>query len=99
MRRIGIVLKTKSQRAKDASNILISYLQDKSVDYFIIYSEKGPIDQNLLEKIPDSDLCITFGGDGTLLFASRVIKYRNEYIVWKYVVFSNLSNIKISMIN
>jgi len=69
---IGIVLKDRSTRAVEASNLLITYLKKKSIGYFITPSKKGVIESDMQEKVPLCDLCITFGGDGTLLFATRV---------------------------
>ncbi len=72
MKLIGIVLKDRSTRAVEASNLLITYLKKKSIGYFITPSKKGVIESDMQEKVPLCDLCITFGGDGTLLFATRV---------------------------
>ena len=72
MKLIGIVLKDRSTRAVEVSNLLITYLKKKSIGYFITPSKKGDIESDIQEKVPLCDLCITFGGDGTLLFASRV---------------------------
>lgn len=72
MKLIGIVLKDRSTRAVEASNLLITYLKKKSIGYFITPSKKGVIESDMQEKVPLCNLCITFGGDGTLLFATRV---------------------------
>ncbi len=69
---IGIVIKERSQRAKEAADSLVMYLRKKSIGHFVIHSKKGNMRDSVQNKIPDCDLCITFGGDGTLLFASRV---------------------------
>ncbi len=69
---IGIVIKEKSPRAKEAAENLISYLETQSLEFIVIASRKGNIGDTVQRKIPDCDLCITFGGDGTLLFAARV---------------------------
>jgi NAD+ kinase len=69
---VGIVLKEKSSQAFKAIKPLIAYLKKRSIEYYIIPSRKEAITEDLLKKIPVSDLCITFGGDGTLLFAARV---------------------------
>ena len=65
-------MKDRSTRAVEASNLLITYLKKKSIGYFITPSKKGVIESDMQEKVPLCDLCITFGGDGTLLFATRV---------------------------
>ena len=72
MKLIGIVLKDRSTRAVEVSNLLITYLKKKSIGYFITPSRKGVIESDMQEKVPLCDLCITFGGDGTLLYATRV---------------------------
>jgi len=69
---VGIVLKERSDRAQQASAILIDYLKSKQIDYFVVYSREDGMDQAVKEKIPLCDLSVAFGGDGTLLFAARV---------------------------
>ena len=63
MNLVGIVLKDKSHRTRKPSNVLISYLKSRSIEYFIIVSKNGVIEESVLEKIPVSTLCVTFGGD------------------------------------
>lgn len=72
MNLIGIVLKDRSDRAEQASAILIDDLKSKHIEYFVIYSREDGIDQAVKERIPLCDLSVAFGGDGTLLFAARV---------------------------
>jgi NAD+ kinase len=69
---VGIVLKEKSERAKQASAILTDYLTSKNIEYFVAYSKEDGIDPDVKDKIPHCDLSVAFGGDGTLLFAARV---------------------------
>jgi len=72
VRRIGIVIKEKSHKAKEAADNLIAYLGTKSIESIVIPSRTEDIGEAVRGNIPDCDLCITFGGDGTLLFAARV---------------------------
>ncbi|GAF96942.1 unnamed protein product, partial [marine sediment metagenome] len=72
MNLVGIVLKDESPRTREPSNTLITYLKSKSIEYFVIVSKEGVIEERVREKIPNSDLCVTFGGDGTLLYAARI---------------------------
>jgi NAD+ kinase len=69
---VGIVLKERSDRAEQASAILIDYLKSKHIEYFVIYSREDGIDHAVKERIPLCDISVAFGGDGTLLFAARV---------------------------
>jgi NAD+ kinase len=78
---VGIVLKDKSDRASAAIQPLVEYLKKRSIEYYIIPSREGRISQVLLKKIPATDLCITFGGDGTLLFAARLFSQYDVPIV------------------
>jgi NAD+ kinase len=72
MKLIGIVVKETSKEALDASSELISHLQKRGMKHFTVPSKaEGPV-TDVLARIPDCDLCITLGGDGTLLFAARV---------------------------
>jgi NAD+ kinase len=69
---VGIVLKDKSTRAEKASAVLIEYLTTRSIDYFVLSSKQGDIAPSINERIPQCNLAVTFGGDGTLLYAARV---------------------------
>jgi len=53
-------------------NPLIDYCKSKGIQYFILPSQEDGIPKDFKRSIENSDVCITFGGDGTLLFASRV---------------------------
>ena len=72
MKLIGIVLKEKSSSAVEALEPLIKYLKEHAIEYYIIPSMEGTLTEKILQKIPTTELCFTFGGDGTLLFAARV---------------------------
>jgi len=78
---VGIVLKDKSAPASAAVQSLVEYLRKRSIKYYIIPSREGKVTQALLKKIPATDLCITFGGDGTLLFAARMFSQYDVPIV------------------
>jgi NAD+ kinase len=72
MKLIGIVVKERSQEALEASVELISLLRKRGIEHIIIPSKvTGPGD-DVCARIPACDLCVTLGGDGTLLFAARV---------------------------
>jgi NAD+ kinase len=69
---VGIVLRDTSRRTEQVSSVLIDYLVSRKIEHFIIYSKEGGIPEDLQVRIPKCDLSVAFGGDGTLLFASRV---------------------------
>jgi len=69
---IGIVLKDKSRKAAETCEVLKGLLKSRSIDYLIIFSREGDLDRSIRERIPSCDLAVAFGGDGTLLFASRI---------------------------
>jgi len=69
---VGLVLKDRSIKANKSAGVLISYLKEKSIEYFTIPAREGLIEEELRNRISQTDVCVTFGGDGTLLFASRI---------------------------
>ena len=64
MKLVGIVLKERSDRAQQASSVLIDYLKSKQIEYFVVYSREDGLSPNVEEKIPLCDLAVAFGGDG-----------------------------------
>ncbi len=78
---IGMVLKYRSSKADKISSILINYLESKAIEYLILHAKAGEIDSGIREKIPQCELTVTFGGDGTLLFAARVFSVYGVPIV------------------
>jgi NAD+ kinase len=78
---VGIVLKDKSERAKKASTVLIDYLSSRSIEYFVLYSKRGELSASIEKRIPECNLTVAFGGDGTLLFAARVFSRYDVPIV------------------
>jgi NAD+ kinase len=78
---VGIVIKSKSLKASKAAETLINYLELKAIGYFIITSKETTFDEEVQQKIPLSDLCVTFGGDGTLLYAARIFSKHGVPIV------------------
>jgi NAD+ kinase len=72
MNLIGIVVKDRSREAHEASDELVRHLDGKGVRHFTVSSKAGEPGAEALLSIPEADLCITLGGDGTLLFAARV---------------------------
>jgi NAD+ kinase len=78
---VGMVIKSKSKKANDAAEALASYLDSKAIDYFTIITKETTFSQEVQQKIPLSDLCVTFGGDGTLLYAARIFSQYGVPIV------------------
>ncbi|MFW6138525.1 MAG: NAD(+)/NADH kinase [Spirochaetota bacterium] len=72
MKLVGIVIKSKSPEAVKSSDVLVQYLKSMSIDSVVIPSRVDGMDKETKEKLPRCDLAFTFGGDGTLLFASRI---------------------------
>lgn len=81
MHLVGIVLKDKSEKALDTLHELTDYLDSKAIRYTIIPSRVGGIDARVKKKIPECDLSVALGGDGTLLFTSRHFSKHNIPIV------------------
>jgi NAD+ kinase len=81
MNHVGIVLKDKSEKALDRLHELTDYLDAKSIRYTVIPSRVGDIDAGLKKQIPECDLSVALGGDGTLLFTSRNFSKYNIPIV------------------
>lgn len=71
MNLVGIVIKDETPRTREPVNTLISYLKSRSIEYFVIVSKEGVVEESVRKKIPVSNLCVTFGGDGTLLYAAE----------------------------
>jgi NAD+ kinase len=78
---VALVLKEKSERAEKASGVLLDYLKSKGIDHLKLYSRKGGVDESFKDRIERCDLTVTFGGDGTLLFAARVFSQHGIPIV------------------
>ncbi len=77
MNLVGIVIKDKSEEALKLLNTLTTYLESKSIKYFITESREGDIESSIRGTITKCDLSVALGGDGTLLFASRIFsKYK-----------------------
>lgn len=72
MNLIGVVLKEKSERALQVFQELKGYMESKGIDYVLIHSRKGEIEEKFRHKISRCDLAVAFGGDGTLLFTARI---------------------------
>ncbi|MBN2325351.1 MAG: NAD(+)/NADH kinase [Spirochaetes bacterium] len=71
MKLVGVVLKDRSKKSVSIAGILKKYLDSKKIGYITIHSKVGEIDEKTKRRIPDCDLAVALGGDGTLLFASR----------------------------
>ena len=77
MKLVGIVIKNKSLKANKAAETLVDYLKEKQIDCFTITTKETAFKEDVRQKISHSDLCVTFGGDGTLLCAARIFsQYR-----------------------
>lgn len=72
LKEIAIVVKEDNESMMRRINPLIDYCKSKGIQYFILPSQEDGIPKDFKRSIENSDVCITFGGDGTLLFASRV---------------------------
>jgi NAD+ kinase len=72
MNLVGVVLKNESGRAEEVFGRLRGFFESKQIEYVLIYSKQGDLDPAVCEKLPACDLAVAFGGDGTLLFTSRV---------------------------
>jgi NAD+ kinase len=65
MKTVGIFFNPEKKRAGAVLKKLQAWLTKRKCDVFIFSDEK--------RKIPDLDFCLTLGGDGTMLKASRLI--------------------------
>ncbi|HEB30426.1 MAG TPA: NAD(+)/NADH kinase [Spirochaetes bacterium] len=81
MNLVGIVIKSKSLKANKAAETLVNYLELKAIGYFIINSKETAFNEEVQQKIPLTNLCVTFGGDGTLLYAARIFSQHEVPII------------------
>ena len=72
VKEIAIVVKNEDEEMIRGIAPLVEYCKSKGIKYFILPSQEDGISKKVESNIQSSDICITFGGDGTLLFASRV---------------------------
>ncbi len=80
VKEIGIVVKREDDEMKGRILPLIEYCKKKGINYFILPSQEEK-EVTIKDDIKSCDLCISFGGDGTLLFASRVFSPYNIPII------------------
>lgn len=71
MKLVGIVMKDKSGKALEIARVLKAYLESKKIGCFTLQSKVGEIDARVKKRIPECDLAVALGGDGTLLFTAR----------------------------
>ena len=78
IQKIGVVLKKQDSRVQNISKDIISWLQSRGLEVFV---DRGTADQDhpgahvapAEEWVKDVDLVAVFGGDGTLLYAARLV--------------------------
>jgi len=76
MKRIGVIIKRASNEAKSAAGGLEAWLKNKDMEVFF---HEPAADKNSSRRAPDSslppdlDLVVVLGGDGTLLYAARLV--------------------------
>ncbi|HUT64768.1 MAG TPA: NAD(+)/NADH kinase [Spirochaetota bacterium] len=71
MKLVGIVMKDQSGKALEIARVLKGYLESKKIGHLTLQSKVGEIDARVKKRIPECDLAVALGGDGTLLFAAR----------------------------
>ncbi len=72
IKEIGIVLKRDDREMRRRISPIIDYCNEKGIGYFILPSQEETELIDIKKDIKDCNLCISFGGDGTLLFAARM---------------------------
>ncbi len=78
IRKIGIILKKQDSRVQSIVNDIVPWLQHRGIEVFL---DRGSVDQRPSGACVDSaeeivkqvDMVSVFGGDGTLLYAARLI--------------------------
>lgn len=84
MRRIGIIAKQREPRATEAALELVQWLRARGLDVMVQQhvaarcQECAVRDDSVLAR--DSDLVVVLGGDGTLLYAARLVGPRGTPI-------------------
>lgn len=71
MELVGIVMKDRSGKALEIARVLKHYLESKKIGHLALQSKVGEIDSRVKKRIPECDLAVALGGDGTLLFTAR----------------------------
>lgn len=75
MKRVGIVTKLNKPKAVKLGKEIIKWLTNKGIEVFVD-AEPGKGCKTLLNNIDKIELMIVLGGDGTILYASRVLGCR-----------------------
>lgn len=78
IRKIGIVLKKQDSRVQDIARKIIPWLQSKGLEVFMDEAAADQCPPGTSFSSPDElagrvDLITVFGGDGTLLYAARIV--------------------------
>jgi len=71
MKLVGIVMKDKSGKAFEIARVLKDYLESKKIGCLTLQSKVGEIEARVKKRLPECDLAVALGGDGTLLFTAR----------------------------
>lgn len=75
MKRVGIVTKLNKPKAEAIKQDIIKWLDSKGIEVFVD-AEPGKGCKTLLNNIDKIELMIVLGGDGTILYAVRVLSGR-----------------------
>ncbi|MDM7998021.1 MAG: NAD(+)/NADH kinase [Acidobacteriota bacterium] len=86
IRKIGIIFKRQDSRVQGIAKEIIPWLQNRGVEVFIdqAFRDQCPVHANFVspeELVNQADIVVVFGGDGTLLYAGRLIGARNTPII------------------
>ncbi len=86
IQKIGIIFKRQDARIQGIAEDIVPWLQNRGVEVFIdqAFRDQCPVNANFVspeELINQADIVSVFGGDGTLLYAGRLIGARSTPII------------------